>query len=377
MIYEISHMIDLLEKFYDDGDKRVGLVAAIAGTQIDEYIFNAATKNTPFQKILILNGCQDYIAVMKEPLQNVKYWADVLYPVPLESAIPVDPFQPKILNPPTEWRSEVDKKMLSKFDSCVIFNAHLIPMMERDRIVEAFCGKVLLVIDPIEMYSALYDMEKYVDPDLTPTLVDTIDKVSPMIAMARATVGYETRNINKRAAGTLNQISRINKRTIGKIDDKQYIVADYQLYEEITDRQISQQFKKNQKFLVKSPEHKLIQMRDSNNNTTVTITHRSMIVLTNIYPVGNLMDFRLYNGKETILTTGARYDVRTPNPFTKKLLNEDGKLVVHPANVLNLHDMIFHRYNHAVFVSSEYTVRVAEKYSLLKNCNNLTVVDGK
>ena len=376
MIYEISQMIDLLDKFYEDVNKRVGLVGAIAGTQIEEFIMNSATKYVPFQRILILNGCQDYIAVMKEPLKNVKYWADILYPVVADSAIPIDPFQPKILNPEPEWRCDVDMKMLSNFDSCIIFNAHLIPSMDRNMIVDKFCGKVLLVIDPVEMRSSLFEMEKYIDPDLTPTLVDTLDKVTPMIAMARAAIGYETRSINKRAPGVLNQVAKMNKRSIGKMDDKQYIVPSFPLREEIQRRQIDQPFKKNQKFILTLRDKKIFQVRDSSNNTKATLTRHSMIVLTHIYPIGNMMDFRLYNGKESVVTTPIKYDVYNPNPLTAKLLKGDGKLSVIPANVIDTNEMMYHRYNHAVYVSEGYPIRPVEKYSLLKNCNNLTIVEG-
>lgn len=376
MIYEISQMIDLLDKFYEDVNKRVGLVGAIAGTQIEEFIMNSATKYVPFQRILILNGCQDYIAVMKEPLKNVKYWADILYPVVADSAIPIDPFQPKILNPEPEWRCDVDMKMLSNFDSCIIFNAHLIPSMDRNMIVDKFCGKVLLVIDPVEMRSSLFEMEKYIDPDLTPTLVDTLDKVTPMIAMARAAIGYETRSINKRAPGVLNQVAKMNKRSIGKMDDKQYIVPSFPLREEIQRRQIDQPFKKNQKFILTLRDKNIFQVRDSSNNTKATLTRHSMIILTHIYPIGNMMDFRLYNGKESVVTTPIKYDVYNPNPLAAKLLKGDGKLSVIPANVIDTNEMMYHRYNHAVYVSEGYPIRPVEKYSLLKNCNNLTIVEG-
>jgi hypothetical protein len=248
--------------------------------------------------------------------------------------------------------------------------------MDRNMIVDKFCGKVLLVIDPVEMRSSLFEMEKYIDPDLTPTLVDTLDKVTPMIAMARASIGYETRSINKRAPGVLNQVAKMNKRSIGKMDDKQYIVPSFPLREEIQRRQIDQPFKKNQKFILTLRDKKIFQVRDSSNYTKATLTRHSMIVLTHIYPIGNMMDFRLYNGKESIVTTPIKYDVYNPNPLAAKLLKGDGKLSVIPANVIDTNEMMYHRYNHAVYVSEGYPIRPVEKYSLLKNCNNLTIVEG-
>lgn len=373
MIYEISQMIDLLDSFYDNIGKRVGVIGAIAGTQIEEYVLSSAEKYAPFQKTLILNGCQDYLAALKQPIRNVKFWCDVLTPKILDTPVPIDPFQPKILTPKIEWDTEINSKMLSAYDSCIVFNAHLIPSVERLKLVKGFCGKILLVVDPVELVDTLYGLDEFVDPDMMPVLVDTLDKVTPMIAMARDIIGCETRSINRRAPGTLNHIQRINKRTIGKIDDKQYIVDDWDLCQEINDRQKDGQMKKGQKFMVSFDRLGTIQRIPGNDLCPdVTLRTKSMIVLVDFPKVGSYMKFRLYNGKDTF-TTRINYRVALGNPLSAKLLEKDAGITVVPANVILIDNAKYHRFNHAVFIE-KYPISVKQKYSLLKNCNNLTIV---
>lgn len=373
MIYEISQMIDLLDAFYDNISRRVGVIGAIAGTQIEEYVLSSSEKYAPFQKTLILNGCQDYIAALKRPIRNVKFWCDVLVPKILDTPVDIDPFQPRILNPKIEWGYEINSKMLSEYESCIIFNAHLIPPGTRTRLIKGFHGKILLIVDPIELIDTLFGLDEFVDPEMMPVLVDTLDKVTPMIAMARDVAGYETRSINRRAPGTLNHLQKINKRTIGKIDDKQYIVDDYDLCNEIKDRQRDTPFKKGQKFLVIQDRVDAIRrIQGSDLNPDVSLRTQSMIVLVDQAKVGSFMKFRLYNGTNEFMTR-INYRAQFENPFSNRLLEQKMCLPVDPANVILPTQATYHRFNHAVFVQ-QYPIAIKTKYSLLKNCNNLTIV---
>ena len=78
MIYEINEMIDYLDKFFDNSTKSI-IVGGIAGTQIEKLAISSATRTTPFSKILVVNGCQDYVGLMKEKMSNVVFWADMFY----------------------------------------------------------------------------------------------------------------------------------------------------------------------------------------------------------------------------------------------------------------------------------------------------------
>jgi hypothetical protein len=63
-------MLDYLDDFVD-GDVKETLVGGIAGTEINKFAIEAATKHHDFKKVLVIEGCQDYIGILKNPIDNV------------------------------------------------------------------------------------------------------------------------------------------------------------------------------------------------------------------------------------------------------------------------------------------------------------------
>ena len=77
MIIELNEMIDLIDDFYGSADMREMVIGGIAGTPVNKFAVEGCTKYTKFNKILIIEGCQDYIGLMKNPIPNVKHWTDL------------------------------------------------------------------------------------------------------------------------------------------------------------------------------------------------------------------------------------------------------------------------------------------------------------
>lgn len=358
MIVEINEMIDFIEDFFKS-DRRGTVVGGIAGTEIERFVLEGAVAITDFSKVLVVNGCQDYLGLMKNPLPNVIFWGDLFVEQMVDPLIPINPWIPKIYNPKPEYVKIIDKELISHYEVMVVLNAHLIDSESIRYMVEAFPGKIIFVCDPCE--SVCYKIIESVGLSDIPVVIDTLSKVSPMIAMARAAVGFETRSIDRKVPGTLTEVSKMNIRSVGKIDDKQYITDDYLLCQFINDRQRDIPFRKNQKVLVRD----IIDTVIGGGIRKASLVHNSMLVIKN--PSSRpLMTCQLYNSK-------TEYHVDLT--YNSGVMMPKGTISVDPANIISVYETKFHRYNHSVLVlSSPESIQKRDKYSVLKNSNNVTVV---
>ena len=350
-------MIDLIDDFYA-GDTKEMVVGGIAGTEINQFVIDGATKNTPFNKVLFVQGCQDYIGLMKTPVPNVKHWTDLFVEEIVAPLIPFDPWKPRCLQEMPSFVNRLNESLIASYESLVIFDAHLVPYDVRRLLSEAFRGQIVSIIDPIENRSPRMERDM-------PMIVDTLRKLSPILAMARNAIGIETRAIDRKVRGSIVQTSKMNKRTIGKIDDKQYVTNDYELAYEVTKRQLETPFRKNQKVIVTD---ELIDMMNENGVRKASLGCESMLVIENA-TAKPLMKLRLYNSKITYYADLQYHDHTVP-----EALRQRGKIRVRPANILMMHDVPFHRFNHTVLVLTD-DLNPGQKYTVLKNSNNVTVVD--
>lgn len=358
MIIEINEMIDYLEKFFNSSRKEA-VVGGIAGTQIERYVIDAATATTSFPKILVVNGCQDYIGMMKEPLPNVLFWADLFVMDIVDPLIPYDPWKPKIRNPEAEYVQRVNTRLLSGYDVILIFNTHLIPSCSLKAISDNFSGQIVYVSDPLEYNGREIAWRLGIDD--FPVISDHLEKVSPMIALARSVFGFDTRAIDRKVKGTLTEANKIGKRSIGKIDDKQYVTNDYELLKEIQQRQYDAPFRKNQKVMV---NENMIDVMLENGVRKATLTANSMLVMQN--PTSKpLMKLRLYNSK-IIYAADVTY--------AEGVMKPKGTISVKPANIIHVSRLTHHRFNNVVFVLGDHTHKT-EQYTVLKNSNNVIIVN--
>lgn len=374
MIYELNEMIDHLDHFFESSH-RVTMVGGIVGTPIERFVLDAATKTTPFSKVLVLNGCQDYIGLMKTRLDNVLYYADIVIDNIVDSFLPIDIWKPSILRPDTEYSQRFDTVLLSRFDIIVVFNTQLLPASFVTGLNNTFSGKIIYVCDPLEC-------NEFLNPGNTdciyhntgfdvPTIVDSLEKLSPIMAMARNVFGFETRSIDRKVGGTISEIRKINKRTVGRIDDCQYITNDFQLLLDVQQKQKDSPFRKNQKVLVFNDTTRSVLRSTSTTGERISLTNNSMLVVSN--PNSRpLMQMRVYNSKSI-----CGVDVCYTNDDIPIAIRPIGSLHVVPANILATHSIAVpgHRFNKTVLIlTSPLTKSI--KYSILKNSNNVIVVDN-
>ncbi len=365
MIMEIDQMIAHIRSFLSNSSDKAIVVGGVVGTEIERFVLEGVTEFHDFNKVLVVQCCQDYIGLMKEPMPNVKFLGDILIPTFMDDPLkPIDPFKPKYMNPDPIYSFEFNERLLANFDATVVLNAHLMDIFLAQELAKKTNGPIIFVVDPIE--SSWWSNRAFGVSDI-PVITDTLLKVSPIIAMARYAIGVETRAINTKAKGIVNEINKMSKRSIGKIDDKQYVSSDIQLIDEIREKQLKAPFRKNQKLLVDSD----IDVMVDDSNQRMTLMCGSMLVIHN---AGSkpLMRMRLYNSK-IIYATNVIYSKNF-----NKLISNKSDVRVTPGNILHICDFNKHRYNHTVYINSPYCKELStrNRYSLLKNSNNLTIVNS-
>lgn len=349
--YEINEMIDLLEDFFTDN--RVNghiIVGGMIGSFVFKYAIDAALINHSFSKVLVVEGCQDYIGISKNKIPNFVYYGDLFIDTLHDPLAPYNPFKPTILNPKPNHVTELNTPFINNFEVIILNDAHLIPTRYINSIKNNFIGKLCIVVDPFDVGGEKYSMN--------PTVVDSLNKLSPMVAMSRKVYGVGTRAIDISVRGIVKE-SKINKRSIGKIDNKQYISNDEDLINTIRQRQILSPFRKNQRLLVTS---NIINSSFDDNKRRNVLTKNSMCVVSSSNPQP-LMKLRIYNS-ETIFSGDVSY--------AEDAMSENS-IIVQPANILSVNESVHHRYNHAVLVETDNNLTQSQIYSILKNCNNLTV----
>lgn len=353
MVIEINEMIDVIDDFCRN-DKHSIVVGGIAGTEIERYTLESVTGVTSWDKVLVLQCCQDYMGLMKEQLPNVIFYGDLFYDEMVDPLIPHNPWRPTIFNMDAEYVTKIRADRIANYEFIVVLNAHLIyDDRWREMIEDNFSGKIIYIVDPLEGRVS----------SSVPTITDTLMKVSPMIALARAAVRIDTRSVDRKAPGTLNEVSKMSKRSIGKIDDKQYVTNDHQLLFEIREKQTQSSVRKNQRVLI---GHNPI-ISNTNSNGLITLIPGSMLVVKN--PNSRpLMTHRVYNSKtEFYMDISYLSDVLLPK----------STVPVVAANIITTNEMKFHRFNHTVMcMGDDSYLYPADKYILFKNSNNVTIVSN-
>ena len=353
-------MIDYLDDFVDSDIKET-LVGGIAGTEINKYAIDAAMKHHAFNKVLVIEGCQDYIGLMPKPLANVKHWSDLFVEQVVDPLVPFDPWKARVEQPQSRplYINRLDTNLLSQYEMIVVYDSHLLPYDIRESISQSFSGQIIWVYDPGEPHIYM----GHIMPSNIPVVVDTLRKLSPILAMARDALGFDTRAVESKIKGSVVETGRINKRSIGKIDDKQYVTNDWGLHDEIVHKQYESPFRKNQKVIVCET---VVDMMNENGVRKASLGRNSMLVIDNAN-ANPLMKLRLYNSKTTYYADLA-YNYGEAIPLKRR-----NQISVAPANILIIDDVQYHRYNHTVLIL-EHPLSKRDRYSVLKNSNNLTVI---
>lgn len=344
-------MIDLIEDHFSPtwGHTHMLTVGGIAGTDIFQIAMDACMKYHPFYKILVVDGCQDYIGLLRKPIRNYIYYMELFRSIRVPSIEqqmrPLHKF-PMELKP--GYQTSLVESMIEGYDAMIINNAHLIPNVYLNTLEQYFHGYILSIIDPLDFNGT----------DFNPahTLHDTLRKQSPMVAMARSMFDIDTRAVDRKIRGDIKR-AKMGKRSIGKLDSNQYVTNSQFILDTIQDKQLHTQFRRNQKFIVASEE--LHVMSDQNGTPVVVGPGAMLSIMTASKP---LMKLRIHSStKQVYASLSYRY--------TEKAL------YVKPANIIMLDEACHHRFQSVVVVLGDEPMTNRLWYSLMKIANTITIVD--
>lgn len=351
-IITIDEMTDVIYDFFHDNSKQVLYVGGMVGTELFSLVTSEATEHYHFNHMLFLEGCQDYLGLTKEKMFNYLFYPAILeqrFSDPIE---PYDPFKGKWMNPKKEYCTIIDVNRFTGFQLLIINNAHLIEPLLINDIINNFDGKVVCITDPFDVGGDIYSGY--------PCICDTFVKLPVIQSVARGVYNMETRFIDKHKS-SLTEI-KMQNRSIGKIDDKQYISNDPEIIDLVREKQYKAGFRKNQKVIV-TPRNKRRLFNTFGDINTVIYTNSMMTI--DVSQLNPWMNVRLYQSKEYIKCS-LTYDLDVENEVD---------INVTPANILTVQQSIHHRYKNMVLVLDEnLPLTTSERYSLLKNTNNMQVV---
>ena len=361
-IIEINEMIDSLDDYFSDtinAPTTPKIVGGMIGTTLVNDVLNAALAHYDLENILFIQGCQDYIDLLND--KNCKvynqyiYYADLITEIPTDSIVPYSPFKPNFLQPKQEYSKNINYQLLQHYSVIIINDAHLIPVEYLNAIAMNYSGKIVCIVDPFDIHG-----EPYCN---IPTVVDSFEKITPINALARDTFHVESRMINKKAKGVLAQ-SKLNIRSVGKLDDKQYITNDPEVIEIVRMKQLRNPFRKNQKVLVTGDM--IYNSVSSINNITRhnVVTRNSMVIVDAAY-TKPLMRLKVYASKNFFHGDLSYIE----EPFTRY----SNKILCKPANILSVEESVYHRYQHSVLITHDDPIMLRERYSILKNSMNVTI----
>lgn len=350
MILEISEMITLLETHFEPqwGSQKVLTVGGVVGTSLFKHAIHACMKYVDFGNILVVDGCQDYIGLLREPLHNYLYYLNLFRSVSIPTIDQIQkPFYEFILEPRPGYQMIVDTSRFKGFKAMIVNNAHLIPKEYLNAMCDTICGKVLLIVDPLDMYGEPYGR-------MIHTLYDSLTKQSTLHALARSMYQIETRAIDRKVKGDFKAV-KINKRSIGKIDTNQYVTNSEDILNTVREKQLRSQLRKNQKFIV---AHKHVEYLYDQNSTPWAIGPNTMLSVTNI----------------TKPMTKLRIHSSASNVFSNiTYIDSQRALYVKPANIISLDEAVHHRFQNVVLILGDEPMSSRMWYSLMKITNTLLV----
>lgn len=356
-IIEINEMIDLMSRFMKDSASRNLIVGGLVGSHPLSHALEVATETFDFEDILILEGCPDFCYVNKPFVKNyIPYYYALtnIYTGSINNDIP---FGGYLLHKRICTKLVVNEPFIRKFKFVIINNAHLIDLVYLDAIVKAGSWKCITIVDPFDvggehfLYAA--------------TIVDTLEKQSPVIGFARKLYGYNT-YIDKKIPGDI-KAGKITRRGVGKIDGRMHVCDDIDIVNEANQLQIKRPFKRGQRLFV--TDNILEEVMDDSKERHI-IAKNSMLVIERAISGNSIPNYlRIYHSRN-VFRGFVRY-------YTSGSIGANAyDLVVKPANVLHINDSIYHRYMNTV-VSQSKGLSKRELYSITKNSVNMILCDVK
>lgn len=359
-VIELNELIDLTNRFFDHGAYPTLTIGGIVGSHPLSHILDVATDMVPFESILIIEGCEDFCYIPKKPIPNYIPYQQLFIDMFVENVKPYDPFAPRLWEENQPKIKAVDQEFIRRFQLVIINNAHLIEPEMLRMIVDVCKWKSVLIGDPFDVGG-----EPFMD---APTIVNCLEKQSPIIGMARKLWGVPTYAIDKKAPGTVNS-GRVTRKGIGKLDGRTYISNHLDLVQAVQNQQRKQAFRKGQKFFV--TDDRIYNIMEEKNHQLQHITKNALLIMGRTNSLSQIpQQFQIHHSKYTIRCDVIYDHIGTyPNEW-------DYRIKVKPANILSVADAKYHRYFNTVFVCIG-DVSKRELYSVMKNSVNLTLCGVK
>ena len=358
-IIEINEMIDLLEDFFSKRCERPLIVGGMVGCHLQNYVLDAALKEYPLERILYVQGCQDYIDLLNKraerKIDQYVYYADLYESIPIAPVGDYDAFTPKFKIPPAELKRNLRVDILLSYKVMIVQDAHLIPHDILNELANNFVGHLVFVVDPFDVHGEYYCTEN------VKTITNTFERLTYMKGFARSLYNVDS-TLDKRSGGVLKQ-AKLSKRSSGKVDDKQYISNDPDLITEIQSKQLQSPFRKNHKMVVATD--RMIRANRQNGVYAPTLTRHSLFSIASSR-VSPFMRLKLF---------ASNIEFYNEISYLKKP-NDIMSILVRPANILSIQEAAYHRYVNSVFVKNDNCpLPIRQQYSVIKNSINIILVN--
>lgn len=359
---EIHEFINMLDDFFEEQVHPVFDIGEMVGCNLLRFVAESAVGYFNFNNILFVMGSPDASYAIEK--KNVVYWKWLFNDFMIDNIH--DKFDP--LSSPTfrynqhEYEQHLIPSTIEGYNVIVINQAQLIPKKYMDMIMNTFQGQIVRIFDPFDV------MGGFEGVNVPLRCLDTFEKLPVTIAYARSLYGIDTRNVNKRAKNTIS-FTNIKRRSVGRIDEYQYVTNDMELLNECWDRQRSIQIRKNQK--VEIMNHRLNIVKES--------------VYEHVHSLGETELLHVVQGREDgcircrIHSSKAEFDVHLTYKF-EPFITPSNALIVQPANVLPVaHCLNKHYFKQIVYVTTPDTpmISIRDQYTMLKQSQNLIIAQTK
>lgn len=353
-IISVETLITNFESFIKDDNYAGFVVGEMAGCNTLKYIAQIAASEYGFKNILFVSGIQDDIYNGKK-LSNHVYWASLFDDFSIDGVVPYDIYKPRICNQPFQYTQNVVQPMIAPFKFMVIHDAHKIPKEYLNKLVTAFRGKHVLIVDPFD--------EGGLEWSYADTVTEAYDSVSRVIGFARYLYGFDTRNVNKKAKNIVSYDMKISKRTVGKIDERQYVTLDPYLHANTIDRLKQTALRRNFKIMI------LSNMMNIRHNLEMPFPHA--LTYGTILQVTGVM-----NKQPKFILHASKINMTFTCPFVYEIdpfRTPRNAMLITPANILGIGDAVRHKFKDLVVVTTnEYpSLSVRQQYALLKTGMNV------
>ena len=366
-IIEPNEMMDMIIDFLNLCKEKYITVGGICGSPLMRIVLDACTTYTSFDKVLVVDGCTDYVYMnrnSKVRIPNHVPYKNLFMNRLSDEFSHYDPFSLRRDVSQKPHCLFLDGSYIDKYDVMVISNAQLIPKTYLKHMIDNFRGAVIVTCDPFDING-----ETYLN---VPTIIRSVNKVPPIIGMARRIWGVETDMINKQAKGGVFN-GTIRRSSIGTLLDRMYVTKDEMLLENVRAKQNMKNIHKNQKFVITDDR---IHVHIDEEGFRHHIGYGDILIsgAQNVNAVRNI--FRVYQSNMWLYMNLKR-DTPPKSEF------EVEGCTIHqmkalPANIIDLNVASLHRMNNTVFIQTDgFITSVREMYMLMKNSVSLTVCKVK